>query len=177
MIVANQLEHHVKGGGAAGAGVYVAVDLIEVGEGLGLGETFGEAGDVFPMDRAALARQKAGEGENVGAGAEAADGDAAIMFLAQPGENRLVVEFLDIDAGADDDHVRPLAARQFGALLGKRAVGCDLDGIGCADGAAVSRGQPPGIIVRAEHQVGQPKRLDRHGKGDHGKFRDEVEYE
>jgi hypothetical protein len=53
-IVGDDRQHHVERRGAAGAGVDVAVDLEQVGIDADLREGFLEAGQVFPVDGAAL---------------------------------------------------------------------------------------------------------------------------
>ena len=133
-IVADQLQHHVERRGAAGAGVDVLVDLEEIGKDVGLREGLGEARQVLPVDGAALVGQEAGGRQHMGAGAQAADGDAAIVFLAQPGEGRAVVVLLDIDAAAHDDHGGPVRAGQLAALVLQRGVDGAFDAVGGATG-------------------------------------------
>ncbi|MND83988.1 hypothetical protein D3C80_758660 [compost metagenome] len=96
-ILAYQVEHHVERCRAAGAGIEIAVDLIEIGIDLCLRKGFGKTGQVFPVDRTALAVEQARLRQDMRSGAQAADGDSTIIGLAQPRIDGLVVEFLDID--------------------------------------------------------------------------------
>ena len=154
-IVADQLQHHVERGGAAGAGVDVLVDLEEIGEDIGLREGLGEARQVLPMDGAALVGQQAGRGQHMRAGAQPADGDAAIILLAQPGKGRVVVVVLDVDAAADDDHRRPVRPGHLAPLVLERGVDRAFDAVGGLHRLAVDAGQPPAVGFVAEHAVGE----------------------
>ena len=172
-ILADQVQHHVQRSRAARAGIDVAVDFVEIGIDLGLRECLGKAGQVFPVDRAALAVEQAGLCQHMGAGAQTADSDAAVVNLAQPGGNRLVVEFFHIDAGTDDCHVRPTLAGEMAALVGERGVHLDADAGRGRDLLTVNRSQPPDIGGVAQHAIGDAQRFDGRGKRKHG----EVWYE
>lgn len=115
VILADQRQHHVERGGAAGAGEDVVVDLEKVGMHVRLRKCLGKARQVLPVDGAAPLGQKPGAGENPGTSAQAANGDAALVRFSQVGEAGAVVEILDEDAGADEDHRRlafPISARR-----------------------------------------------------------------
>ena len=175
-IVADQLQHHVKRRGAAGAGVDVLIDLEEVGKDIGFRKRFGEAWQVLPVDGASLVGQEARRGEDMRAGAKPADRDAAVVFLAQPGEGRLVVVALDIDAAADDSHVRPIRPGHLLALFLERGVDGAFDAVRGAHRLAVDAGQAPAVGLVAEHPVGRAQRVERRREGDHGEVGDEEEY-
>ena len=55
VVLADQAQHHVERRGAACAGMHQTIDFIEIGKDICLGEGFGEAGQVFPVDGATLA--------------------------------------------------------------------------------------------------------------------------
>src|SRR3546814_19990206 len=74
----------VDGRGAAGAGEAVAVDLEQLAGHLDVGEVLAEAGQVLPVDGAAVAVEQAGPGEHVAAGADRPDVGAAAVGLTQP---------------------------------------------------------------------------------------------
>ncbi len=107
-ILADEVQHHVERGRAAGARIEIVVDLVEVGIDLGLRKRLGEARKVFPVDRAALAIQETRLGKHMRARTERTDGNAAIVGFAQPGIDGFIVEGLDIDAGTDEHHARPV---------------------------------------------------------------------
>jgi hypothetical protein len=174
-IVADDLQHHVERGGAAGAGKDIAVDLEQVGEDIDLREGFLEAGQVFPVDGAALVLKQAGGAERMGAGAQAADLDAAIVFLAQPCGKRLRLVALDVEAAADEYDRRPAFAEHQLALIVNGGVDADFDAAGRGDRLAGLAGQTPFIGFVAKHAVGCAQRFDGRGKRDHREFGHEVE--
>ena len=98
------------------------VDLEQIGEDVRLRKSLGEARQVLPVNGAALVGEKARRGEHMGAGAQASDGDAAIVLFTQPGVGGLVGVTFDVDAGADDHHRRPLVTGHFPALVLQRRV-------------------------------------------------------
>ena len=67
------VQHQVERRGAARAGEAVAVDLEQVGGHLDLGELLDEAGQVLPVDGAAMAVEQAGARQHMRAGAERPD--------------------------------------------------------------------------------------------------------
>ena len=69
----DQLQHQVGRGGAAGGGVAVAVDDVDVRGELDLGEVLLEAVAVLPVDGAAAAVEQPRLGDHLRAGADRAD--------------------------------------------------------------------------------------------------------
>ena len=176
-MLADQVQHHVERGGAAGAGVAIAVDLEEVGIDLRLRKFFREGRQRFPVDGAAAAVQNAGVGQHPGAGVERADADFLAVERGDPGIQVAVVETLDAERAADEDMVRPLAAAHPLARLLQRHVDVEADAVRGGGRQAVERDERPAIGLLSRHAVGDPERLDRHGEGDHGEIRQEHEIE
>ena len=176
-MLADQVQHHVERGGAAGAGVAIAVDLEEVGIDLRLRKALREGRQRFPVDGAAAAFQDAGVGEHPGAGIERADADLLAVERGDPGVEVAVVETLDAERAADEDVVGPLAAAHPLARLLERHVDDELDAVRCRGRLAVERDERPAIGLLARHAVGDPERLDGSREGDHGEVRDEHEVE
>ncbi|CCV14518.1 hypothetical protein MESS4_680071 [Mesorhizobium sp. STM 4661] len=109
-------------------------------------------------------------------GAQAADGNAPVVFLAQPGEGRLVLVALDIDTAADDRHRRPVRSGHLLALFLERGVDGAFDTVRGAHRLAVDAGETPAVGLVAEHAVGRAQRIERRCKGDHGEIGDQEEY-
>src|SRR5690606_19107354 len=65
---ADDLQHEVDRGGDAGAGVTLAVDLVDVSRTLDFREALAEACPVLPVDGAAVAVELAGFGQDQRAG-------------------------------------------------------------------------------------------------------------
>src|SRR3546814_5554929 len=63
VLAGDHVQHHVDGRGAAGAGEAVAVDLEQLAGHLDVGEVLAEAGQVLPVDGAAVAVEQAGRSE------------------------------------------------------------------------------------------------------------------
>ena len=105
------VEHHVHRGGAAGTGEAVAVDLEQFAGRLDLREGFGEARQIFPVDRAAVAVEQPGAGKDVAGGADRAQVDALRRPAAQPRQDAPVVVPVPIDAAAHDDRGERRAPR------------------------------------------------------------------
>jgi hypothetical protein len=64
VVLLDDVQHHVEGRRAAGAGEALAVDPVELGAGLDLGKGLGEAVQAVPVDRAAIALEQAGPGQD-----------------------------------------------------------------------------------------------------------------
>ena len=88
MLAGDERQHHVERRSAARRTETVAVDLEQTAGRLDFREGLREAGEVLPMDRALIAVEQPGFGQNMGAGAHRADIMAAPVGLAQPGERR-----------------------------------------------------------------------------------------
>ena len=73
------------------------------------------------MDRAALVREQAGRRKHTRAGEEPADRHAAIVFLSSQANAAVVVGF-DVEAAADDDHVRPVGTGDLAPFVVERRV-------------------------------------------------------
>ncbi len=121
------------------------------------------------MDGTALAVQQPAEARTC-AGAQAADRDAAIVGLAQPGIDGLVVEVLDVDAGTDQHHRGPVFAAEQFAFVGERRVAS-------MPMPLEERTLSPSVEARrhvlgfvAQHAVGDAQGLDCRGKGSIEKF-------
>ena len=65
----DHVQHHVERGGATRTGEPIAVDLEKFRRYFDPGKVLGKAGDVFPMDGAAIAVEQAGAGQDVAASA------------------------------------------------------------------------------------------------------------
>src|SRR3546814_12442464 len=89
----------------------VAVDLEQLAGHLDVGEVLAEAGQVLPVDGAAVAVEQAGPGEHVAAGADRPDVGAAAVGLTQPARKA---------AGIDGVHLG--AARSEERRVGKECV-------------------------------------------------------
>src|SRR5690606_16866190 len=121
-IIPDELEHHVQRSRAAGASVNVAVYFEEIGIDVGFWKGFRKAGEVLPMNRTALAGEKAGLRQDVRPRAQAADGDIAVIFLAKPGKHRLLAIVLDVQSRTDDHHRWAILTAHFAAFFLKRRV-------------------------------------------------------
>ena len=89
---ADQLQHQVERRRAARAGEAVAVDLEQLRGHLDLRELLAEAGEVLPVDGAAIAVEQAGARQDVAAGADRTDIRALPVEPPQPGEDGAVLD-------------------------------------------------------------------------------------
>ena len=87
------------------------------------------------------------------------------------------MEALHAERAADEDVVRALAAAHLLARVLERHVDIEPDAVRGGGRQAVERDERPAIGLLPRHAVGDPQRLDRHGKGDHGEVRQEDEIE
>ena len=101
MLLLDQMEHHVQGSGAPGAGQAIAIDLEQVCRQPQLRELAGEVLELLPVDGAAIAVEQPGTRQGVGTRADAAHHGAIARQPAQPGEHPLVAVFVAADPGAD----------------------------------------------------------------------------
>ena len=105
VVAADQVEHQVEGGDAAGAGDPLALDLEQRADHLDVGIALLEGRHVLPVQRAAPAREQAGAGQQIGAAGNASQRHPAPGEPAQPREEGGIVELGRIAAGADEDAV------------------------------------------------------------------------
>ncbi len=168
VLLRDHVQHHVERSGAARAGETVAVDLEQFGRRLDLREILREAGEVLPMDRAAIAVQHVGARQDVAAGAQRADIRALAVGAAQRGEHVLVLVEMAVDAAAQHDGL--VAADLVDAAFRRQ-----LDPVAGAHRLGVGREQPPAIKLLAARPVGEPQWLDGRGEGDHREIRHQQE--
>ena len=164
----DQVQHHVEGGGATGAGETVPVDFEQVRGHVDFGKLFGEAAEIFPMDGAAPVFQQPGPGQDMGAGADRADGRPLAGQPAQGAEHTVILVVLGIDPGGDDDGVR----------IGQVIEGSDrihLDAVAGLYGIAVLAQHAPVIQRLSGHAVGRAQGLYGSGKGKQRKVRRQKE--
>src|SRR3546814_15538009 len=100
----------------------VAVDLEQLAGHLDVGEVLAEAGQVLPVDGAAVAVEQAGPGEHVAAGADRPDVGAAAVGLTQPARKAAGIDGVHLEAAADHHGVARLGSRQVAAQDRKSVV-------------------------------------------------------
>src|SRR5258706_14601664 len=83
VLLANQLQHHIQGSNATGAGADIAIEDEEIAADIKLGKSFAKGGQVIPMQGEAAVLQQAGAGQNEAGGADAADQAASAMGTTQ----------------------------------------------------------------------------------------------
>jgi len=159
----DQVQHEVEGGNSARTGEAVAVDLEQFGGHLELREGLHEAGEVFPMHRAAIAIEQAGAGEQVAAQIHRADIHAAAGNAPQLGEDLLVVIGMALHPGTDDELV-------IAAGFGQRRFGVHGDPVAGGHRPAVLGEHMPAIEFAPAHAVGDALGLDHRGEVHQGKF-------
>ena len=77
VLMGNQGQKHIERRSTAGTGEAVAIDFEQSAGRLDVREFFAKAGQVLPVESAAVAIEDAGLGQNMGAGADRADVNAA----------------------------------------------------------------------------------------------------
>ena len=170
MVVADQRQHQVERGDPAGTSHALAVDLEQLRRDVELREGFLEAGQVLPMDGAAIAVEQSGVGQDIAAGGDRAQPVALPSELAQPAEHLPVVVGLGRQAG---DHEQSLQTLR----LGHGAVRQNLDPAGGFDGLTVARNDVPGVERTGRKTIGRTQRLDRRGEAHQGEIPDQEKTE
>ncbi len=160
----DHVQHHVDRRGAAGTGEAVAVDLEQLRGHLDVGKILSEAGNVLPMDGAAVAVEQPGAGQDMAARAKRADIGTLAVEAPQSCEQEAILMEMALDPAAQD---RGAIARRLLDI----AMGMQHDAVAGGDRFALAGEQPPAIKILARRAIGQPQRLDRRGKSDHGEIR------
>ena len=132
------------------------------------GKSSAEAGEVLPVDRAAIAVEQPGPRQDMAPGAERADIRPLSVEAAECCKERAVGKGMPVDAAAEHDRA------EAGCLL-DTGFGPQLDAVAGGDRLAVRREQVPAIELAPARAVGEPKRLDRRGEGDHREARHQQE--
>ncbi|MNF75809.1 hypothetical protein D3C84_578920 [compost metagenome] len=157
----DQLQGHVHGRGAAGAGVAVAVQLEQLIGDDDAGEPVLELLDVFPVDGAAVALEQVRAGQQVAAGTDAAQRHMVLGQLAQPVEQVAVVLRRD---RVGTDHEQRV---QLGGVV-DRVIRHHAHAVAGAHRLVVGGDQQGAVEGAFGGQVGHAQGLDRAGEADRG---------
>ncbi|MDT4841907.1 hypothetical protein FQZ97_757840 [compost metagenome] len=169
MAAADQGEHQVEAGGAAGAGDAPAVDLEQLLGGVEPRVALLEGFDGFPVQGQALPGKEFGLGQHEAAGVDAAQQQALALRAVQPVGQARTEAGERLEAGHHEQAI-PLGRRIQPAVHVQRHA------VAAGHRSAVQAEQAPAIELAAK-AIGHPQWLHRRHQADHGKTRQQEEAE
>src|SRR5690606_16728416 len=141
-------------GGTAGAGVALAVDLVDIAGALDVGKALHEAGAVLPVNGAAVAFELAGLGEQVGADRKRAQRPAAPAPVPERAEHLRLAGKLGRQPDGDEKDVNLRDAADAVIDLERYAVRGH-------HRLAIGRNRGPAVEIAAQQTVGRAERVAR----------------
>jgi hypothetical protein len=168
VVAAHHVEHEVQRRDAAGTGVAVTVDLEQLLRDDDLGKFLAEAGDVLPVDGAAVSVEEPGAGQRVAGGAQGAQARGPLGEAAQRREQRAVGVLGDALPGAQQHQVEMRG-------VPRRDVGGEDEAVARMHGSTVHAQDLPLVEPLPRQAVRHAQRLQGGGEGDEGELRHQQE--